>query len=155
MTGAPHPVEVHPDVKATISAASAAAHPRETGGLLLGWWDSRRIVVRDAVEVLDPNATSTSWTRNERPAQTALDNALAHHAHPWLGYVGDWHSHPAACKASSQDIAVIRRASAQYDQPLVLFVHRADGAIDVLVADRAAVVHTHTPTETMRGPASP
>ena len=71
---------------------------------------------------------------DEPQAQAALDAALHEHEHPWLGYVGDWHSHPAPCGASSQDITSIRRASRQYPEPLVLLVHRADGALDYVVA---------------------
>lgn len=52
------------------------------------------------------------------------------------GYVGDWHSHPAACGASSQDVTSIRRASRQYTEPLVLLVHRSDGTLDHVVAHR-------------------
>lgn len=129
-------VDVHPDAAQVVSNAAAAALPRETGGLLLGWWDASKIIVRHAVEVPDPRATTNSWSRDEPRAQAALDAALAAHQHPWLGYVGDWHSHPADCGASSQDVISIRRASRQYTQPLALLVHRADGAVDHVVVHR-------------------
>ncbi|WP_448629549.1 Mov34/MPN/PAD-1 family protein [Cellulomonas soli] len=134
MTDSPVVVDVHPDVDEVIAAAAAAAHPRETGGLLLGWWNAHRVVVRHAVEVPDPGATTNSWSRDEPAAQAVLDAALAEHHHPWLGYVGDWHSHPAPCGASSQDVTSICRASRQYPEPLVLLVHRTDGALDHVVA---------------------
>jgi len=143
---------VHPDARATVSAAAAAAHPRETGGLLLGWWDGGGVVVRHAVEVLDPHATTSSWCRDQPSAQAALDAALAHHDHPWLGYVGDWHSHPAPCGASRQDLTSIRRASGAYAQPLVLLVHRADGAVEVTVAHHGLHRQTHSLIQTMEGP---
>jgi integrative and conjugative element protein (TIGR02256 family) len=130
------PVQAHKDAVTLITAAAAAASPHETGGLLLGWWDGGRVVVRHAVEVTDPYATASSWSRDECPAQVALDTALAEHEHPWLGYVGDWHSHPAACSVSAQDLASIRRASRQYDQPLVLLIHRSDDAIETIGAHR-------------------
>lgn len=136
MRKTPVTVDVRPDATEVISAAAAAAYPRENGGLLLGWWDADRIVVRNAVEVPDPAATANSWSRHEPRAQAALDAALDAHRHPWLGYVGDWHSHPAACGASIQDVASIRRASRQYTEPLVLLVYRADGAFDHVVAHR-------------------
>ena len=145
-------VELHPDAAATISSAAAAAQPRETGGLLLGWWDNGRVVVRHAVEVPDPDATTNSWSRDEHPAQAALDAALADHEHPWVGYVGDWHSHPAACGPSSQDKTSIQRASSEYDQPLVLLVHRADGVTEAIVADRGRRPRSHRLTKTMEGP---
>lgn len=129
-------VDVHADVTAGIAAATASAHPRETGGLLLGWWDDGRVAVRHAVEVPDPHATTDSWSRAELRAQAALDAALAEYQHPWLGYVGDWHSHPSACGASGQDLVSIRRASRQYEQPLVLLIHRADGVVETIGAHR-------------------
>jgi proteasome lid subunit RPN8/RPN11 len=136
VTGAPVILDVHSDAIEVIATAAAAAHPRETGGLLLGWWDADRIVVRHAVEVPDPAATTNSWSRDEPRAQAVLDAFVGEHKHPWLGYVGDWHSHPTACGASSQDITVIRRASRQYSEPLALLVYRADRAFDHVVAHR-------------------
>jgi hypothetical protein len=117
-----------------ITAAAAAARPRETGGLLLEWWDNGRVIVRHAIEVADPHATASSWSRDQPLAQAALDTALAEFGHPWLGYVGDWHSHPAPCGASAQDLISIRRASRQYDQALALIIHRPDDAIETLAA---------------------
>lgn len=129
-------VDVHADAMTAIAAAAAVAHPRETGGILLGWWDDGRVAVWHAVEVPDPHATTNSWSRDELRAQAVLDATLAEYQHPWLGYVGDWHSHPAACGASGQDLASIRRASCQYDQPLVLLIHRADSVVETIAARR-------------------
>jgi integrative and conjugative element protein (TIGR02256 family) len=128
------PIEVHADATKMITAAAAAARPRETGGLLLGWWDNGRVIVRHAIEVADPHATASSWSRDQPRAQAALDTALAEFGHPWLGYVGDWHSHPGPRGASAQDLISIRRASRQYDQPLVLLIHRPDDAIETIAA---------------------
>lgn len=138
-------VEVHPHVETTIAAAAAAAHPRETGGLLLGWWNEGQVIVRHAVEVPDPDATGHSWSRSEPSAQAALDAALAEHQHPWLGYVGDWHSHPAACGTSAQDRTSIQRASSAYPDPLALIVYRSDGVFEVITAHCEAFDHVHRP----------
>ncbi|AXB44625.1 hypothetical protein A4R43_20710 [Amycolatopsis albispora] len=131
-------LQVAAEVTSTIAAAAAAAHPRETGGILLGWWLEERVIVRHAVEVPDPDATRTSWTRDHDTAQAALQVALSDQGNPWLGYVGDWHSHPGACGVSSQDLASIQHASDQYDQPLVLLVHRADGLVEAVVTESAS-----------------
>lgn len=127
-------VTVHPDVVFAIAAAAAASEEIETGGLLLGWWDAEYIVARHAIEVPDPEATRTRWTRDETRAQHALDEALASLDHPWLGYIGDWHTHPANSGPSSQDEHSIRRASRGYQQPLLLLVHRADHRLEGRVA---------------------
>lgn len=140
----PVPVVIHPDVRHTITEAAGRAAPLEAGGLLLGWWDSDRVIVRSAVEVVDPAASGTSWIRRENLAQQALDRAIAAHGHPWMGYVGDWHSHPAACEASAQDLKSIRSASRAYAQPLLLIVHRYDGVLDIRAARRG---RSHTVLE--------
>lgn len=117
-----------------VERAAARAHPWETGGILLGWWEEPAVLVELAVEVPDPGATGHSWTRHERAAQRALDEAVRAAEHPWLGYVGDWHTHPAACGVSPDDVSAIRRASRQYGRPLVLLVHLAGGAFDTRAA---------------------
>lgn len=136
MRNTPVVVDMHSDAAEVITAAAATAHPRETGGLLLGWWAAGLVVVRHAVEVLDPSATTNSWSRDGTDAQAALDATLDEHQHLWLGYVGDWHSHPAPCGASRQDITSIRRASRQYTEPLVLLIYSADGVFHRVVAHR-------------------
>ncbi|MFC4013395.1 Mov34/MPN/PAD-1 family protein [Nonomuraea purpurea] len=124
---------------------------RERGGLLLGWWDHGDIIIQLAVEVGDPGATFTTWTRHETAAQRALDNARATLSDPLIGYVGDWHTHPAPIGASPTDEAALRRASRQYDQPIALIVTLPDGSLDVHTARAgwcrpAHVVIEHTET---------
>ncbi|MFD1147882.1 Mov34/MPN/PAD-1 family protein [Saccharothrix hoggarensis] len=143
--------EVHADAVTTISALASAAYPRETGGLLLGWWTNGRVVIRYAIEVSDPNATVSSWCRDESSAQAALDTALAEHEHPWLGYVGDWHSHPVGSGTSGQDLMSIRRASIAYEHPLVLLVHRTDGPIEITVAHHGAHPSTRASSTPRQG----
>jgi integrative and conjugative element protein (TIGR02256 family) len=147
---------VAPGLPATISAAATAAAPRETGGVLLGWWNANGVVVHHIVEVPDPSATGVAWTRHEQPAQLALDDALRELDHPWLGYVGDWHTHPAPRGASRQDLESIQRASRQYDHPLVLLIHRPDGTLDLRAALRgrlrAATIIPDAPPEMERSP---
>jgi len=126
--------QVHDEVRAGIGAAAVAAEPFETGGLLLGWWEEGVVVVRYAIEVLDQAATSSGWTRSEVQSQAALDSALDLHQHPWLGYIGDWHTHPAPCGPSDQDERSIRRASRSYPEPLLLLVRRSDGQLDARAA---------------------
>src|SRR5215204_2821413 len=120
----------------SIRQHSAAALPHETGGLLLGWWKPDAVIIKHAIEVPDPEATATSWRRVEATAQRALDHALRRLAHPWLGYVGDWHSHPSPCQPSTTDIAAIVRASLQFSEPLVLLVLSPPDTISIRAAHR-------------------
>jgi proteasome lid subunit RPN8/RPN11 len=121
-------------VRDELRSAAAAAAPKETGGLLLGWWDGPRVIVRHAVEVPDRRATRESWTRRPRVARRVLRQALDEFDHPLLGYVGDWHSHPSVCAASSRDLDSIAETSKQYDRALVLLVPLPDGSVDVRAA---------------------
>ncbi len=138
------PVRIHDDATSSIHACAEQSRQRETGGLLLGWWETDAIVVRHAIEVSDPEATATSWTREEHRSTAALATALEQFEHPWLGYVGDWHTHPAPSGASSTDRRSIRRASRGYGHPLVLIVHRSDGLLDCRAARRGLPVRTST-----------
>jgi proteasome lid subunit RPN8/RPN11 len=137
MTDLDRVLRVATEATSTIAAAAAAAHPRETGGVLLGWWLEGCIIVHLAVEVPDPDATQASWVRDHDTAQVALHEALGDQGHPWLGYVGDWHSHPADGGASGQDLTSIQDAANQYDQPLVILVHRADCLVEAVVTGSA------------------
>jgi hypothetical protein len=121
------------EAAATVRDLSARAHPRETGGLLLGWWDHELPVVRAAVEVPDPRGGHTSWTRHENTAAAALAAAIAT-SPARVGYIGEWHSHPADIGPGSRDISELRRISRQYQLPVVLAVARHRGPIDVRLA---------------------
>jgi len=132
-------ISIEQSAKTRIHGIAEAAAPNETGGILLGWWTKNGIVVESAIEVHDPAATGTSWARHEDTAQAALHAELGRLDHPWLGYVGDWHSHPATVGASGVDLASLVRASRQYKSPLALVVHQPGGQFDVRVAKQGNV----------------
>lgn len=133
-----------------IRDLAAAAHPRETGGLLLGWWNEKVPVVRDAIEVLDPRAGHTRWTRHEAAARAALLAAVRAADGSGIGYVGEWHSHPADVGPSSRDIRELQRISRQYPLPLVLAVARRRGPIDVRIARNGRLTTPHRLAATRR-----
>ncbi len=130
------PVLIHVTGPAIAEASelAAAAAPKETGGLLLGWWTDGTVIVRHAIEVLDPKASRFSWNRRPRAARRALNDALQVLHHPLLGYVGDWHSHPEVCGASRRDEESLAKTSQGYREPLALLVHLPNGTIDVRAA---------------------
>ena len=138
MTTGPVEVLLSGPVLPELSAAASAALPRETGGLLLGWWETRDaaevIIVRHAIEIADRRATPTSWVRRPRAAQAKLSRALADLGHPLLGYVGDWHSHPQAHTASGRDRASLLDTSLQYEHPVLLLIHLPGDEIDMAAA---------------------
>jgi proteasome lid subunit RPN8/RPN11 len=138
VTAGPVEVLLSGPVLAELCAAARAALPRETGGLLLGWWDTgdaaEVIIVRHAIEVSDKQATPTSWVRRPRAAQAELSRALAVLGHPLLGYVGDWHSHPETYTASGRDRASLLKTSRQYEHPVLLLIHLPGDEIDMTSA---------------------
>jgi proteasome lid subunit RPN8/RPN11 len=138
VTVAPVEILLSGPVLAELSTAAEAALPKETGGLLLGWRDTRGvaevIIVRHAIEVPDRWATPTSWVRRPHAARAALSRALTVLSHPLLGYVGDWHSHPEACIASRRDRASLLRTSLQYQHPVLLLIRLPGDQIDMTAA---------------------
>jgi integrative and conjugative element protein (TIGR02256 family) len=118
----------------TVEAITTAALPLETGGLLVGWWDAGTVFIKDAVEIVDPDATSVAWSRHQETAQQVLDQTLTRIGHPWLGYVGDWHSHPKPCPPSGTDLHPLTQTSLQFSEPLILLVHTPPDHFEVRAA---------------------
>jgi integrative and conjugative element protein (TIGR02256 family) len=123
-------IQIRPAAAAKMHSIASNAMPRETGGLLLGWWNGHNVVIEDSTEVVDLKATSSSWVRHEHEAQERLDTALAESSASPIGYVGDWHSHPAVQGASTTDLASLRQASVQYKHPLVLAVRLPNNTLE-------------------------
>jgi len=119
---------ISPESLATIRRAAEQAHPRETGGLIIGYRIGSTVVVAHAVEVPDEAATSHAYTRREGPAQDALNLARARLGAP-MGYVGDWHSHPASASPSRMDKSALRRTALQFKLPIgqVVIAHTENG----------------------------
>lgn len=90
-----------------ILAESAARHPLETGGILIGRLDARRAEVVDAVGP-GPAAEHgpARFVRDGLYAQAELD-ALYVRSDGLHDYLGEWHSHPAPVGPSPRDRASI------------------------------------------------
>lgn len=142
MIGRRQRVSLHPSVQPALTEAARRAEPKETGGLLLGWTFAETIVIRHILEVPDPDATPTSWTRTEATANKALAKFLTEAEHPWLGYVGDWHAHPAPVGPSPTDKRSLKKDSRTTGETLVLIVHRSDESLAVLTAQRGSARRT-------------
>jgi proteasome lid subunit RPN8/RPN11 len=132
-------ISITTEVIGKINIIAKDALPKESGGLLLGWWDKNMIIISNAVEVNDPGATVSSWMRQEVPSQAVLDNTIKNSKDGALGYVGDWHSHTAVSSASSQDINSLHRASQQYRHPLALIVWMPNNQLEFYVAKNGAM----------------
>lgn len=93
--------------RARGSLLAKEALPREAGGILLGWHEGETIVVTDVISVSDPRARTHCYVRNHKAAQESLDAFRANTADPNIGYVGEWHSHPAQQPPSEIDFATL------------------------------------------------
>jgi hypothetical protein len=80
-------------------------------------------VVVELLEVTDPAAGRSSYTRDHAHAEAALQRALAdtNPADP-VGYVGEWHVHPAPQGPSRQDRRELRAVARQSPHPVALVV---------------------------------
>ncbi|HEU4975761.1 MAG TPA: Mov34/MPN/PAD-1 family protein [Baekduia sp.] len=109
---------------AAIERAAEAAHPREAGGVLLGVLTrGRRPWIVEAVAVPSDRAGTHFY---ELPANARYVAAqAARERDERLGYVGDWHSHPADVGPSGTDVAtMVALARADRSRPLLLIARR-------------------------------
>jgi proteasome lid subunit RPN8/RPN11 len=91
-----------------MRTAATTALPNETGGILLGYRTLDGVRVTGAIEVPDRRATGTSYRRSHRHASRKLATALAlEPAGSPVGYVGEWHSHPAPQPPSAPDLTAL------------------------------------------------
>lgn len=118
---------------ADMIRTAAAAHPSETGGVLVGvvlgrGCDAGRPWVTHAVEVRSRKSGPGHY---ELPAG-ARERVVKRlrRDDPWLGYLGDWHSHPIDLGPSVIDTRSIASISATGDcvRPLLFVLRRAKDA---------------------------
>lgn len=110
---------------ATI-ADGMAALPNETGGILLGFRTPCLIVVTRTVTVADPQSSRRGYLRRYRQAQARMAIGRGD-APPVVGYVGEWHTHPADVGPSRSDLRALA-AIARLSQGPVALVVLADPA---------------------------
>lgn len=89
---------------------------RETGGLLIGCRLANLpiVLVSDIIETPDEHATESTWTLRVAGANRLLEHRLRDEpVGSVIGYVGTWHTHPAAIpEPSSLDIETFAADSA-------------------------------------------
>lgn len=114
---------------AEVKKRVGADPTRETGGILLGWRHPGGIHVEQALEVPDREAGHTWYRRRHAPAEAALAAALDQLPEESdIGYVGEWHSHPAPIGPSFSDRRELRRISSNTRHEVALIVAAHDPA---------------------------
>lgn len=111
------------DADAWQCAIESRCTTRESGGILLGCRHRDGVYVNQFIEVPAPEAHVTSYLRLHGSASDALDAVLETlPPHSPLGYVGEWHTHPAPVGPSSIDRRQARRISRRVVDEIALVV---------------------------------
>lgn len=132
-------IDVRADAHETIASETAKRLPLETGGILLGYCEGESVVVAHALVVGGGGATKDRYVRDDFRANERLAEFLAERAEDDpIGYVGEWHSHPARSGPSTIDRDAMRAAAKAAKGPLALlvFTPRDAGAYFGLIARR-------------------
>jgi proteasome lid subunit RPN8/RPN11 len=133
--------------QATMTAAALAAHPNETGGILVGVYQAGRPWLVNAIEV----GTTDRGRHHYKIPRGATQSAVlaARQADRRLGYLGDWHSHPADVGPSPTDLATLGLISIKHPRipnPTLVIVRNTihgyviDARRVVVIAPRACQV---------------
>ncbi len=133
--------------QASMIAAAAKAHPNETGGILIGvHTNSGHPWVTRAIEI----ATNDRGHHHYKIPSGATQPSVhaARRTDSRLGYLGDWHSHPADIGPSPTDLATLAVYSIRHPRTpnptLIVIRNTTDGrALDV----RRIVTVTPRPCE--------
>lgn len=105
-----------------IREAAMLSHPSEAGGILVGVRAEGTLWVTQAMEI-KPSARARSSYLLPRGATRRLVKT-ARLVDSRLGYLGDWHSHPADVPASATDRSTLLRTAVRDREPTVLLVAR-------------------------------
>lgn len=111
-----------------IRAAASGAHPNETGGVLVGVLTGTRPWITQAIHVPSTKATPIFYEIPAGARRKAV--RAARRVDRRLGYLGDWHAHPADAGPSSTDLTTMSKLAAHpkagCPRPL-LVIARHDG----------------------------
>lgn len=116
----------------SMLAAAAKAHPNETGGILIGVHTRGEVPwVTHAIEIPTPDRGRHHYKIPAGATQPAV--FAARHADHRVGYLGDWHSHPADTGPSPTDLATLALFSIKHPRtpnPTLIVVRNApDGRV--------------------------
>jgi proteasome lid subunit RPN8/RPN11 len=109
-----------------IVESAKRAHPHETGGVLVGVLVHGVPWITSVIEVPpgSPRASTYQLPSDARPCAVAQERIKE----PRVGYLGDWHSHPADVGASPTDAAALmslaRNRDAHSPHPLLIVARR-------------------------------
>ena len=106
MTESRRPVFVVEDALTSLRALAATASPFETGGLLVGVTTADSVWIAGFVELHGTKRHRSRFVIPAGATHPAIDRLRDEDAR--LGYLGDWHSHPADVGPSSIDFSTLQ-----------------------------------------------
>jgi proteasome lid subunit RPN8/RPN11 len=126
------------DARAELERAADTAHPRETGGILVGVHTAgSRPWIIHAVEIPSKDSGNAHYVVPARSRQQVVKRLRRIHDSR-LGYLGEWHSHPLDVGPSSTDLdsirAIANNPAAGCSRPVLLIARRVgdDYSLDAL-----------------------
>ena len=126
-TGDRAQVEISAGILARLSVIAMSALPYETGGLLIGWRDSDRVVVSGWLELPTTISRTSRFEIDPGMANEALKRYLKGASIALEGYVGTWHTHPTLVPPSLVDLNTFRTSAGAAQAPLAFVVLATDG----------------------------
>ncbi len=126
------PIAVSEAAQAEMRRAASDAAPNETGGVLVGTHVDGRTHVALAVEIAPAEPSRAGFTIPEGDAKAVIESLAAED--PRLGYLGEWHSHPADQGPSATDRATMQALSLNADtgSPLLIVLRPSDSGVFTL-----------------------
>ena len=112
------------DAKELLIRASATSHPTETGGILAGVLVNGRPWVTHAKEIPSKARNHSNYVLPAGETSRGVESLRGSDYR--VGYLGDWHSHPANIGASPLDIRTLKQSARSGDirTPLLIVVRR-------------------------------
>ena len=117
-------VIISKSVENFLDSYSSQFLPKETGGILLGFEDDKKIYITHATEAgLNAKHSNFRFTRDQKYCKNELDRIFVE-TNCRCDYIGEWHSHPFNCSISPLDIISLislkLNPSNNVDNPILL-----------------------------------
>jgi integrative and conjugative element protein (TIGR02256 family) len=140
---------------ATLRRLARRAHPNETGGILLGVRNADRPWITQAVEIASTDRGRSHYRLPAGTTRAAV--ARAREGDPRVGYLGEWHSHPADVGPSPTDRATMRRLALRHPRTslVLIVVRRRDGGAAWLDVHEMVFPFLHRREATQTGDLAP
>jgi len=124
----PRPVWISEQAITAMNEAARRAHPKETGGILLGVYVNDRPWVTHSVQIESAEPRHNFYRLPSGARPRIVDELRKKDAR--LGYLGEWHSHPANIGPSLKDKLSMTRialhSKTNCPNPLLIVAIRED-----------------------------